>query len=211
MSTAFEAFFPEVLPHVKGCATIVAANAIRNTVIDFCEKTRIWRETLPGITVLVDVKSYAISPPANTRIIEVVSAAIDGAPIDPASANDMDRDQPGWRETGAAQSYTMEDAETLLLSSKPAASTGTGLVLRVALKPTRAASECADVLFEDWLPQIAAGALFRLMTTRDQPYTDPAAAALNKAIYDAGINEALDRARQGHARVPAFVRPPRTI
>lgn len=211
MSAAFEAFFPEVLPHVKGCAAIVATNAIRNTVIDFCERTRIWRETLPGTAVVAGQKSYPIAPPTDTRVIEVVSASIDGSAIFAASADELDRSQPGWRTGGAAQSYTVEDAETLLLSSSPEASTGAGLVLRVALKPTRAASECADVLFEDWLPQIAAGALFRLMTTRDQPYTDPAAAKLHGSIYTAGLNDALERVRQGHARVQAFVRPPRTV
>ena len=72
--------------------------------------------------------------------------------------------------------------------------------MRVELKPTRDSTSVEDVIFEDWVEAIAAGALVRLQMSPAKPYTLPNAAAINQQIYMAKTNEARQRAIRGHVR-----------
>ncbi|MCK4826181.1 hypothetical protein KA005_61125, partial [bacterium] len=54
----FEDYLQEVLIEINGCPSKVATNAIRNAVIEFCQKARVWRETLDPINVKANTAVY---------------------------------------------------------------------------------------------------------------------------------------------------------
>lgn len=212
MSVSLSVFLPDVLPYVPRCPEMIATHAIREAVIEFCERTLLWRTVLPGMPALKDQATYALTPPAETRIVSVLGVALDGTPVDPASADDLDATNVGWRADGASFAYVIEDPKTLTFTSAPTAdSTGDGIVVSVAIKPTQAGSECGELLYEDWKPAIAAGALARLKLMADKEWTAPTEAAQKQGVFDAAISAGIARARRGHARVQHYARPPRTI
>ena len=49
MSTLLTALNPHVLPHVGGCANVLAQFHIRQAAIEFIRRTLIWRKTLPVV------------------------------------------------------------------------------------------------------------------------------------------------------------------
>ena len=82
----------------------------------------------------------------------------------------------------------------------PAETVGSAITMRVALKPTRAATTINDVLLEDYFEIISAGAKYRLLLSQGKPYTSPQLAAVERDFYISGINKAKQRATRGHLR-----------
>lgn len=206
MATA-DSFLPDILPHVSGCPNIIAQHALRNAVIRFCEESLIWRESLPAMAVVNGQSEYPLSTPEGTRIVRVLAVTYDGAPLAAVSGDALDSESPDWRTNGTDRGYIAEDPELLRLTFAPGTDIAAGLVVRVALKPTRAATEYPDTLYEEWAPAIAAGALAALMLQVNTAWTNPAAAAVYAGAFQDGVTRATRRAHTGFARPVMRTKP----
>jgi len=192
---------PDVLPDLPGCPNITALDALSKALIEFCERSRYWREWLADIAVTAGDASYTPTVPTDSRLVDILAAEFADVPIDPASPAELDEALPGWRtDTGTVDYFTQPTADTLLLAKVPSAS-GT-LKLEAALAPTLAATTFPDDIYQRFREAIACGAKARLMLSPGKPYTNPALHATHKAAFEDAIHDAEITAARGKTRMP---------
>lgn len=207
MSKTYEEFLDYVMPHVPGCTPEMAIQAIRNTAIDFCEKSLILQRDHDPVTVVANVQDYDFEPPTDYLVQKIMRAWYkenELVPFTPDQISDafayrrkIDGTTPN--KTDPLRIY-QKDERTFSLHPWPVETVVEAVTMRVALKPTRASTSIEDAIYEDWLDAIAAGALVRLQMSPAKPYTLPNAAAINQQIYTQKLNEARQRAIRGHVR-----------
>lgn len=208
-----EDFFPDVLTEVPGCGPDLAKQAIRNTLIEFCEKTMIYQVTLDPITLLKGVAEYDIDPPEGYRVHRIMKVWLRGSELSPiapdmASSPEAYSDFIGGYSRSEAQptGYLQRDSGTVTFLPIPDQRYANAVTMRVALAPLRSSQAVEDFLFEQWGEVIAFGAKARLMLNPGKPFTNVEAATVQQARYISGRNDALQRALRGNVRSDLRVR-----
>lgn len=82
-------FLRFVMPHAPGAPEIVAERCLRLAAIEFCERTRCWRQ-IRSFTMTVPGRSLVAAPYAT--IHEIERATFDGAPLTPIQFSDISQD-----------------------------------------------------------------------------------------------------------------------
>lgn len=167
---AWSQFFPDVLPEVPGCPDPMLERALLRSAQDFCAGAHVWRVWLDTITTIASVTEYDIELAAHSELVKLERAAMDGRPL-PVITPEMLPDD--WHTSASARNGVFtHDRKTLTLTTSPAA----GLALRVeaTLKPSNNATGVEDFLFDQYVDQIAMGALARLMQKSAMPWSNPA-------------------------------------
>jgi len=190
-----------VQPHVEGCPTIVISQAIVRAAIMFCAKTGVWRYTHPTVTATETTTAYAFAPPAGTKVERVLSAELDGEPLEVKNATDMLGVSFWQTQTGDPSNLiVLNDSQFRLYPI------GAGAVdMVVTLKPLRAATTIGDDIFEAHVDAIADGALAILMAYPKKPWSDANLSAFHQGNFDNAIAVATFREFQ-HA--PMHTTPP---
>lgn len=204
---AYEDFFPYVLPEVAGAAEMVVEQAVRNAVIEFCEKSLVLTRDHDPITVKAGIVDYDLEPPTGYIVVKVMKAWLENQPLDPL-APDFVREAAVYNRlftsyqsaASTPRAYLQKDERTISIWQVPEKDYKNGLTLRVALKPTRASTDVEDVIFEDYAETIASGALSRLMMSPGKPYTNAELAGAHRLMFQQGINVARSRAVHGQVR-----------
>lgn len=205
-NVSFEAFFPEVLPFVAGCAGIIATNAVRNAAIEFCTGSMYWQETQDPVTVTATSFPYDLDAPSGAGVAQVLSVTVDGLPLVPATLDMLDTSGGyNWRtQTGSAISNYYQD-NPKQIGLYPLPETAKTLVMRVAYAPLRTASGIEEHVYQKYLEEIAAGALGRLMLMPAQMWSNPTAGAHFRAKFMQGITDAAVAANKSFNRSGATV------
>lgn len=208
MAKSYEEFFPYVLPEVAGCPEITAIQAIRDSVINFCEQSLIHQTDHDPVSVVARIADYDLDSPVNNhRITKVMKAWYKGVELLPA-APDQVRDPSVYNQRiGGYQTdystpkyFIQKDSSTFSLLPIPDQSLSSAITMRVALVPLRTSTTCEDFLFEQWVEPIAAGAVSKLQLSAGKPYSNPAAAAIHQATFIRGLNAARQKANRGYTR-----------
>lgn len=207
MAATYEDFFPNILPEVPGVAEVVAANAVRNAVIEFCEKSLILQRDHDPITIKKNIVDYDLEPPTGYIVVKVMKAWLENNELT-ALAPDFVREASVYNRlfssyeanTDRPRAYLQKDERSISVWGVPDQNYPSGLTLRVALKPTRASESVESVILEDYAETIASGALYRLMMSAGKPYTNAELAAVHKGLFQQGINVARQRATHGQVR-----------
>lgn len=213
MAATYEDFFPNILPEVPGVAEMVAENAVRNAVIEFCEKSLVLTRDHDPISIKAGVVDYDLEPPKGYIVIKVMKAWLENNELTPL-APDFVREASVYNRlfssyesnTDRPRAYLQKDERTISVWGVPDQDYSNGLTLRVALKPARASTSIESVLLEDYAETIASGALYRLMMSPGKPYTNAEMAAVHKGLFQQGINVARQRATHGHVRSTVSVK-----
>ena len=207
MAATYEDFFPNILPEVPGVAEMVAENAVRNAVIEFCEKSLILQRDHDPVNIKTGVVDYDLEPPKGYIVVKVMKAWLENSELTPL-APDFVRDATVYNRLFTSyesapdrpRSYLQKDERSVTVWGVPDQDYDNGLTMRVALKPTRASDSVESVILEDYSETIASGALYRLMMSAGKPYTNLEMATLHKSLFQQGINVARQRATHGQVR-----------
>lgn len=176
-------FLPRLLPHVSGCSQPMALQALVDSAIAFCEDSLAVRQRLDDQTTRLGQATFDIDPPPQQAVSRILKVWVDGFEI---SAMPADRVDDGRFLTSRPRSfYTLQDGSETLGMLYPIPDGEYTLVAEVALRPTRSATSFHDDLFHIWLEHIVTGAVARLMSTQDQPFTNLVLGqnAFAKALY----------------------------
>ena len=202
-----ESFLPEILPDVPGCPSDMAIRALRNTIVEFCEKSLIHQDTMDAITVLQNVTDYDLEPPKNYRIQKIMKMWYLGQELEALAPDDLGLPDAyrtniaGYTASkGPPAGFTQKDVDTFTILPIPDQKYTSSLTMRVALVPLRTMTEVADFLFEIWGETIGFGTKARLMLTPGKPYSNNEAANFNQVRYMTGLNDARQRASRGNVR-----------
>lgn len=203
---SYDDFLPYVLPDVPGCPEIVAVQQIRNTVIDFCEKSLVVQVDLDPVTLVAGQADYDLEPPTNRLVTKVISLFYRNRLLEPSAQDEIQRAtfyNPSALEADNQSDPTtwmQKDARTFSVFPIPKNRENGAITIRAAIKPTRASTSCDDVVFEDYVEYIAAGAKARLMIVPNKAYTNPNLVVTQNQLYMQGVNMARQRASRGHTR-----------
>lgn len=168
---AWSQFFPDVLPEVAGCTDPMLERALLRAAQDFCAGTHVWKLWLSDTVTALGVIDYDIEFESNSELVRLERATLDGRRIGVTVEKNLPDDWTS-NSAGIAPCVFTPDRKTLTLLPPPAA----GLVLRVeaTLKPSNNATGVEDFIFDQYVDEIAMGALARLMQKSGMPFTNPA-------------------------------------
>jgi len=211
--TPLDDFLPYVIPDCPGVSDIGASDALISAMVEFCNRSLVLQRDHDPIDARAYHSDYELSPPEQMIVAKVMKAWFRGSVLTPMAPDDMD--DPGLYNPamggyeGAPLQYVMRDERTLSLWPRPQADEAAVITLRVALRPSRKATAVEDVLFEDWVDVVAAGAKAALQMVPGKTYSNPVAAKYNDDQFKAGTNRAMVQANKGHTRADLAVRPRR--
>lgn len=210
MTTTYDTYLPEVLPHVPTCPEISAVNAVRNAVIQFCTDTWYWQHDCYPLPAIATVPEFAPNFPSQTKFLGVVDAFFGGKPLAPKDEAWLRRKygQRDFRAVDGTPAYwyqTHPDSLLLVPCPDEVAAQFT-LDMRIAIAPTRASTGAADSIYERYAETIAKGALARLKAVPGQLYSDPNGAQAMALMFKKEIFEARSLVERNMTRGPMRVR-----
>jgi hypothetical protein len=202
-------FYPYVTVDVPAAAIPSVEVAVRDTCIDFCERTLLLQVDHDPITVIAGESTYEFSPPDGYVVSKIMKMWLADEPIYPVAADYVD--DSGYVERGSTYeadpcAYLQKDARSFSLLPTPKETVRNGLVMRVAIKPTRETAEVDDVLYDDYAEIIGYGAKYRLLMSPGKEYSNPQLASAFKGLFDHGMSRARARMTKNHTRAQMAVR-----
>ena len=200
-------FLDYVMPHVPGCTVNMALHEIKNTIIDFCEKSLILQETLDPVTVVRNTQDYDLEPSKDRVVVKILKGWYKDKRLeakgtdeinDPSVYSSVINDVTPTR--GDPKIVTQKDPRTYTLYPVPEETVTNAVTLRVACKPVRDSDTIDDFIYEDYADTIAHGTISRLAISQDKPYFNERLAVARESLYRAGLNVARDRALKSFVR-----------
>lgn len=199
--TKYSECFDEVLPELPGVGIELATNAIRNTIIEFCQLSWCWRNFMDPTSVLARINTYELDPPAGADVVKALVVKIDGKEIDPISEDDLTVHHPRWQtETGPAKGYLTDDPSQIILVPVPDRKIPNGMLVTLALQPSRTSSQFPSWIWTRYFDPLAAGAKARLMAMPGKPWTNAQMAAVYRAQFEVGAAGAKIESMQSLSR-----------
>jgi len=133
----------------------------------------------------------------------------DGEDLEAITTALLEQRKPKWRQSGyeGRPEYFVKQSPSLFyVAPVPNETKASGLLLRVALKPTHTATSCSDDVMNDYRDTIINGTIFRLLRLPGREWTDYTGAQIYGSLFNEGIREAEKRGRQSASRVARKVR-----
>jgi len=196
-------FLEPVMVDAPGCLIDVALYEIRNTLIDFCEKTLILQINADPIGTIAGVNAYDIEVDSGYVPVKIMALWHNTNKLSPVSPDNLDAAatfNPSIKAASTPTTYTQFDAKQVILIPTPSLTEKRVVAMRVAVKPSRSSLLIDDQISEHYFEGIVAGAKSRLQLQPGKSYTNPQAAVVNNSIYSAAINVARQRAVHGYTR-----------
>lgn len=191
-------FFPRMLPYLPACSKPLAAQAVLDSAIAFCEQTDFVREDLDPLATMAGLSAYELDAPTHQQVARVLRVRVAGRDLKPLPADNVRSMAP--RKGEPAYYHATRNTSTLELQLYPTPDKAYPLVATVSLRPTRTAPELEDDLFGLWIEPIVAGAIARAMLVPGQAFTDQASAQGFMAQAQVGINRARREGAFGRLR-----------
>jgi hypothetical protein len=194
-----EDFLPYVEPHALGAPIPGLLHEIRSTLIDFCERTRCWKEVLP-VKLRAGRQAYEMpdvwEDDGEVFLIEQIAIGTDA--LVPVTTLNLDL-------TGDPVEYTQVLPTGFIVNPTP--SQASTAIVQAFAKPTRTANSVPDFLFSRYADTISHGAIARLLETRNNPYGDMTSAPYHRAQYEAGLHSHAALASKNFTRAPLRAAP----
>lgn len=194
-----EELLPRVHEVAPACPEPTAIRHLRDAAIDFCRRTRVWRDydEFP----LGASACEAIAASSEAQIFEITHASVRVAEpdededesnedcrqivdLEAKTVDWLDKEYPGWRDKEGTPLYlTQIEPNTVRVVPKP--EVGSTLRLELILLPSVSAERLPDVLVVTYGQVIADGALGRLLLLPTDFSRPDLAAVHAKAFADA--------------------------
>lgn len=204
---ALSSFYPDIRIHHSGAPSLLLDFLLLRVAQDFCKRSTIDRKDLDAFDITEDVRSYTLTPATGKRIHAIIHAQFTGSndevnAITPANELVLDESHPLWRLTdqGVLYHYYLPEPHTFNLTWDPIETVTDSIELRVVYKPADGVTTLDDILYDDWVGQIAAGVVYRLLMMPGEDWYDPKRAAEFRSMYEDGVGEALKRAESSHTK-----------
>jgi hypothetical protein len=206
----YERYLPEVLGEIQDCPDPIALNEIRNTIIDFCKVTTVWRVELDPITVQIAVNSHDVDIDKFIRGVGInwaylVKSNGDEIRLNATSEDELDSGKvPLWRtKDGQPSVIFLQDPLTIRLALTP--KEAYTLYVGMWVMPSRDSYEAPAFIYDKYLEAIACGAKARILKMKGRPWYSPVAAMEEMKDYESKRKSATIDAQKSHTRVSKSV------
>jgi len=203
-------WLPYVQVNVPDCPKALIVEAIRQKVIEFCQRSLFLRQELDGFYTVADDNEYDLSPPVDNNIAQLLMLKVNKRELEPKTQDDLEEIYQEWRDQSGEPSYFfLKNTNTAILVPKPIGVYPVRIL--VALKPTQAAQGVDEIIFEEYKDAIKHGALAYLMLMAEKTWSNPNMSAFYQSQFDAAIQESKIRSEQGYALRKTFRAKPNYI
>ena len=161
-----------------GCSEPLAQQALIDSAIALCDQALIVQTDLDAVNVVTGTRDYEIELPSQQELSQVMRVWLDDRLLGPVPSFQVGEIAS---ETGSPRYYFSRDIDELVnlrLFPTPEKDYPSGLVVRVATRPTRNATQFHKSLLTEWVDVVVDGALARLHDTPGQPFTAEAKALM---------------------------------
>lgn len=192
-----DVFLPKILPSAMGVSEPTALDAVRDTIAEFCKRTRLWRFDEEFDVSTAD--SQAIAAPYGALLLDIERVNFNGCKLDPTSTQWLDSHVCDWRTadpSGNPKWYTQTTPGTITLV--PAAA-GTVRVW-ATLQLSQDAEQAPDFIADEHRETIAHGALGRILMLPGKPYSNPSLAQARQALFERDIDGLKSKVIRGQQR-----------
>jgi len=199
---SFDSIMKDVLPYVPGCPDTVVENSLRSSSIELCEKASVYTKELDPISTVSGIYEYEFGQPAGTKVDKIVWAIYNGEDLEAITPRGLEGQNPKWRDNQSTPKHFIQQSSDLFwLVPIPDTSLTNGIILNVALKPSRTSNNIANEIADDYRDAIIYGALYRLLRMPAKDWTDPIAAADYAGLFRQQVEEAEIKARRANIGV----------
>ncbi|HEY6509737.1 MAG TPA: hypothetical protein VIY56_17060 [Vicinamibacterales bacterium] len=181
-----EVFLPRLLPWCAGAPEPLVQQALIDSAISFCEETNIVRYITDPITRIAGVADYDLELPQSTELARVIRVWWGKGPYETPS--------------GLPLNWQITDVGQITIFPTPENSIDDPMFIEVSTTPTRSATVVADQLYSKWVEAVVGGAMYRICSQPDQPYTNLQNAALGAQAFRKGRGDAMIEATKGYVR-----------
>lgn len=198
----WSAWLPQLLVQAAGVSEPLAEMHLREAAIDFFERSRAWIVDHDAIDIEADESTYALSPPAGTRIVRLERVFYDKRRITSASAAALAQTYGDYMQApGTPCHFLQEQEEDVILVPRPSVDLSEGLTLKVSVTPTRTTTATGiDGRYGNrHFGAILDGALTRVLSMPAKEWTSMDLAAYHRGLFEAAITTARISAQRGLA------------
>lgn len=187
-----DVFLSRLLPQVPACPEPLALEHLKDACIEFCEKSLAIRQDLDFFYSVANLGQYDLDPPSNQHMIAtVLSVRYDGKELSGIFVEDaQELPEAAGNPAGFFTSRTNNE---FVLHLHPTPEAREQVLVNVALRPIRSATEVDDDLYNLYADAIIDGAIARLAKIPNQPFTDLAyAAAMQNSFREKAARAKVD-------------------
>jgi hypothetical protein len=210
-NVSIDKFVDNVRPDVRGCPDPAIENAVRDSIVEFCNKTWIvQREFVYNSTTIDTATELMDAPYLEFDGVQPTVPDVGMRPLIVLAAFATKEDDEDYAELKLMSKYTVAKKPYAYWTTQTTAGLPTHyypiatdgirvhpvpsidyyLILRAAFKPKPDAMEFEENLYDDWVEEIASGAKCRLFSMPNASWTDYNIAAYEKIKFKTGIGRA---------------------
>ena len=205
----YSTLLPELLQYAPSVPEIIATNAVRNACVEFGMTTRYFQQDMTPMDITVGNSSYTIADPSSDLMfVDVMEAWANNALLIGKAQEELARiyRYQDWRTVQGAPVYmTKEVRNVLILVPQPTVLYPAGLTARIAVAPSRTSVNVDAEFYNLFLEIVVNGALGRLYSTPDQPYSNPQMAMAKTAMFRHQMTEVQIAVNRGLSRTPTRI------
>lgn len=211
MSVSIEKFFPYVLEDMPGVPDPSLRRALMSACIEFTNDSLLIQQNLDKITAIPGTPDYELALPDGYGLVQIMGAWYDGSRLIPVSADYLDGQDQDWQsKTSENPTHIVSLVDSVItVFPTPTVKKTNVLKVRAALTYSRDSDTVDDVLYEDYVDAIAAGAKAILCMSPNKSYSMPALAPEYKRKFIAGKNAAKLLAQRGKTKAELRVEIPK--
>lgn len=189
--SAWSAFYPWVLPHVRGCPDPLVDRALCDAAREFCARSRAWQVKADPVASDGSTRTLEFVFPTGAELVRVERATVAGEDwaILNADGQPADADEASPEESLADTVVVIDKTQYQLW---PVPGSGDEIVILMALQPTVAAEGVGNVIYEQWGEGMAQGALMRLKAMPKADWSDADGAALASGAFERAVHRAAN-------------------
>lgn len=198
-------FFDYVAPLLPGADESLMKLHIRNAAIEFCNDTRVATYSLP-VTTVVGQAVYDISlSGADYTPVLINSARVGLRELRPTTKDYLNGTVLGWRnDTGTPRMFLSDDPYSVQFY--PAPDEAFEVVVELAVKPSRESTGIEDYIFDRYVEAIAHGAVARIASIPQKPYTNPQVAQMASMEFSRAKSNSRTEVYKSFTRVGTKVK-----
>lgn len=192
----WDAFYPYVLPDVIGASDPQVSQALVLAAREFCDRTLVWQVDADPITTTPGVSEYDFDTSNNQEVIKFVSATLNGRDLPVIAEGDL---PSNWRSNLSNQRECAFTLDRSIFTIVPTPAAAYDMTTKMVVRPSIKAAGVEDRIFNQYAAQIAFGAKAMLMMANSQPFSNPALAGVNRALFEDAIHRAALTNQRGYS------------
>ncbi len=186
-----------VRPEAHGAPDFLVERAIRESAIDFCVKTDVYRLEPEDFLVIPSITEYELSIPAGTELNHIVDIYRNKQTLQPVSYTRLLEITGDGTSKGKPNYYSQRDNTQFYLALTP--NERETLKALYSLKPSPSSLSIPDTIGEEYKEPLVHGAIYRLQMMTSQPWSNMGAAQSNKALFDQRTGQVTREVKYGYS------------